>query len=68
MNAVRYYFNVSFDCQDKKYICILTDGKKPVCGISSGDFETVISWVNRKKENIWHNEIYSKKKFTEVLL
>ena len=50
-----YYFNVSFDRQNKEYVCILTDGKKPVCGISSGDFETVRSWANRKQKNILKN-------------
>ena len=48
----KYYFNISFDCQSKKYVCILTDGKKPVCGISSGDFEVVRSWVNRRQKKI----------------
>lgn len=56
----RYYF----DWQNKEhsYSCVLMNGKKPVCGISSGDFETVRSWVNRRKENILHNEIYGKRK------
>ena len=56
----RYYF----DWQSKKhsYSCVLMNGKKPVCGILSGDFETVRSWVNRKKESILHNEIYGKQK------
>ena len=49
MRAVRYYFNVSFDRQGKKYDCILMNDKKPVCGIS-GDFEAVRSWVNRKRK------------------
>ena len=56
----RYYF----DWQNKEhsYSCVLMNGKKPVCGILSGDFETVRSWVNRKKENLLHNEIYGKRK------
>lgn len=56
----RYYF----DWQNKEhsYSCVLMNGKKPVCGILSVDFETVRSWVNRKKENILHKDIYRKRK------
>ena len=48
----RYYFNSYFDWQDKKYNCVLMAGKKPACGILSGDFKTVRSWEDRKKKNI----------------
>ena len=53
-----------FDWQNKEHSCscVLMNGKKPVCGISSGDFETVRSWVNKKKESILYNEIYRKRK------
>ena len=56
----RYYF----DWQNKEhsYSCVLMNGKKPVCGILSGDFETVRSWVNRKKENLIVQDIYRKRK------
>ena len=58
------YYRYYFDWQNKEhsYSCVLMNGKKPVCGILSGDFETVRSWVNRKKENILHNEVYRKRK------
>ena len=46
-------YNYFFAWQNKEHICVLMKGKKPVCGILSGDFEAVRSWVNRKnKEHI----------------
>ena len=57
----RYYFD--WQNREHSYCCVLMNGKKPVCGILSGDVETVRSWRNRKKENILHNEIYGKRKY-----